>query len=268
VTGASKNDRRVGGNDRRVGGNDRRVGGDHYSYEHYRSRDVAEGFDALRFGGPIGRLIQDTQQALLLRALAPIKGRRVLDVGTGTGRAALAFAREGAIVTGVDASAEMLAVAERHAAEEGLAATFRVGDAHQLPFADREFDAAVSLRVIMHTPNWRQCVSELCRVSNARIVVDFPALGSFATIESILRRVRKSMGGNVEAYRTLRESAVREVLAASGFRVVETHRQFVLPINFHKLFNSTLFTTSIEGSFEAIGVLRLLGSPVTMVAER
>lgn len=241
---------------------------DHYSYEHYRRRDVAEGFDALRFGGPIGQLIQETQQALLLRALAPIKGRRVLDVGTGTGRAALALAREGAVVTGVDASAEMLAVAQRYAAEQGLAATFRLGDAHQLPFADREFDAAVSLRVIMHTPNWRQCVSELCRVSNARVVVDFPAAGSFASIESAIRRLRKSMGGHVEAYRVLRESAVREALRSAGFRVIETDRQFVLPIHFHKLLNSRLFTTSIEGAFEALGVLRLLGSPVTLVAER
>lgn len=244
------------------------VGGDHYSYEHYRSRDVAEGFDALRFGGPIGQLIQETQQAVLLRALAPIQGRRVLDVGTGTGRAALAFAREGAVVTGVDASAEMLAVAERYAAEQKLSATFKVGDAHQLPFGDREFDAAVSLRVIMHTPNWRQCVSELCRVSNHRVVVDFPALGSFASIESAIRRVRKAMGAKTEAYRVLREADVRAVLAAAGFRVIETHRQFVLPINFHKLFNSRLFTTSIEGSFEALGILRLLGSPVTVVAER
>ena len=241
---------------------------DHYSYEHYRSRDVAEGFDALRFGGPIGQLIQETQQALLLRALAPITGRRVLDVGTGTGRAALAFARAGAIVTGVDASAEMLTVAVRRAAEQGLAATFRAGDAHQLPFADREFDAAVSLRVIMHTPDWRQCVRELCRVSRGRIVVDFPALGSLAGVESAIRRGRQAMGGTVEAYRVLRESAVRDVLTSAGFRVIETHRQFVLPISFHKLFNSRMFTTSLEGALEALGVLRVMGSPVTMVAER
>lgn len=241
---------------------------DHYSYEHYRSRDVAEGFDALRFGGPIGQLIQETQQELLLTALSPISGRTILDVGTGTGRAALAFARAGAVVTGIDASAEMLAVAQRHATEQKLSATFRVGDAHQIPFPDRAFDAAVSLRVIMHTPNWRQCVSELCRVSNGRVIVDFPAFGSFASIESAIRRVRKSMGAKTEAYRTLREAAVQDVIAGSGFRIVEVHRQFVLPINFHKLFNSRLFTTSIEGSFEAIGLLRLLGSPVTVVAER
>lgn len=241
---------------------------DHYSYEHYRSRDVAEGFNALRFSGPIGTLIQETQQVLLLRALAPIEGRRVLDVGTGTGRAALAFAHAGAVVTGVDASAEMLAVATRQAQQRGLDATFKVGDAHHLPFGDREFQAAVSLRVIMHTPDWRQCVSELCRVSSDRVIVDFPAVGSFATIESVLRRSRKMFGAKVEAYRTLREAAVRDVLHAGGFRVIETHRQFVLPINFHKLFNSLAVTKRVEGALAAVGLLRALGSPVTFVAER
>ena len=38
---------------------------DHYSYSHYASRDVAEGFDALRFGGPIGQYLLECQQSLL-----------------------------------------------------------------------------------------------------------------------------------------------------------------------------------------------------------
>ena len=41
--------------------------------------------------------------------------------------------------------------------------------------ADRSFDLAVSLRVLMHTPDWRQCVAELCRVARRRVIVDFPA---------------------------------------------------------------------------------------------
>ena len=143
-----------------------------------------------------------------------------------------------------------------------------MGDAHQLPFADQEFEAAVSLRVIMHTPNWRQCVSELCRVSSSRVVVDFPAVGSFASIESVWRRLRQALGGKVEAYRVLRETDVRAALTRSGFRVIEVHRQFVLPINFHKLFNSLAVTRAVEGALSSIGLLRLLGSPVTMVAER
>jgi ubiquinone/menaquinone biosynthesis C-methylase UbiE len=142
---------------------------DHYSYEHYRSDAVAEGFDALRFGGPIGQLVQHTQEVLLMAAFGPIRGRTILDVGTGTGRAALAFARAGAVVTGIDASEQMLAVARRTAEERKLAATFQVGDAHAIPFGDQQFECAVSLRVIMHTPDWQQCVSELCRVAKWRV---------------------------------------------------------------------------------------------------
>ena len=71
----------------------------------------------MRFGGPIGRLLSESQERVITAFLAPIAGRRILDVGTGTGRAAIALALKGAAVTGVDASEEMLAVARRRAAD-------------------------------------------------------------------------------------------------------------------------------------------------------
>jgi ubiquinone/menaquinone biosynthesis C-methylase UbiE len=241
---------------------------DHYSYEHYRSEKVAEGFDALRFGGPIGEIVQHEQEVLLMAAFGPIRERTILDVGTGTGRAALALARAGAVVTGVDASEEMLAVARRTAEERKLTATFQVGDAHALPFADRQFACAVSLRVIMHTPNWKQCVSELCRVANWRVVVDFPSARSAAALESRSRQKRLAKGEKVEAYRTLAVDDVRKVIEAAGFKVVGVHKQFVLPINFHKLFNSPVFTNAVESTLAVFGLLNLFGSPVTITAER
>ena len=87
---------------------DRSHAPDHYSYSVYADPAMAEAFDALRFSGPIGRLLADTQERRDRRFLAPVAGRTVLDVGTGTGRAAIALAGRGARVTGVDASAEML----------------------------------------------------------------------------------------------------------------------------------------------------------------
>ena len=76
----------------------------------------------------------------------------MLDVGTGTGRAAIGLARAGATVTGVDASAEMLDVARARAGaitDPPLNITFDVGDAHALTFPSGYFDVAVSLRVLM-----------------------------------------------------------------------------------------------------------------------
>ena len=240
----------------------------HYSYEHYKSERVAEGFDALRFGGPIGQLVQHTQEVLLMAAFGPIRGRTILDVGTGTGRAALAFARAGAIVTGIDASEQMLAVARRAAEERKLAARFEVGDAHAIPFADQQFECAVSLRVIMHTPDWKQCVQELCRVAKWRVVVDFPSAQSAAAIESKSRQKKLARGERVEAYRTLKVDDVRAVIEAAGFRVIGVHKQFVLPINFHKLFNAPALTQSVEAILRFVGLLKVFGSPVTITAER
>ncbi|MDQ3168815.1 MAG: methyltransferase domain-containing protein, partial [Acidobacteriota bacterium] len=117
----------------------------HYSYSHYANADVAEGFDALRFSGGIGQLLLETQERILLEALQPGPGRSIADIGTGTGRAAIALAKTGADVVGVDASAEMLAVAERRAAEDRQRGRwpaaghlrFERGDAHALPLEDR-----------------------------------------------------------------------------------------------------------------------------------
>ena len=237
---------------------------DHYSYTHWAKPEVAARFDVKRFGHPIGRYTAETQQTLLLDALAPVAGKLVLDVGTGTGRAALALAKAGATVTGVDASAEMLAIARSRAEQDGLTVQFQVGDAHELPFPDRSFDAAVTWRVLMHTPQWRRCIAELCRVSRTRVVLDFPRLGSLAFLHMVKRR----LGGHAVPYRLFSERLIRRELASHGFRIVLTHRQFVLPVGFYRLFGSVRFAVAVERGLKSVGLLWLMGTPVTVVAER
>ena len=240
----------------------------HYSYTVYADSAMAERFDALRFSGPIGRLIADTQEAQIVSFLSPLEGRRILDVGTGTGRAAIALGRRGAAVTGVDASAEMLEVAERRAKEAGVSVTFTRGDAHRLEFPDSSFDAVVCLRVLMHTPDWRKSLAEVCRVSGARVVFDYPSMSSAALVESLVRHVAIWFMPRTEAYRVFSSRAVAAALDAEGFRVTGEHRLFVLPIALHKRIGSERWTRWIEGLFRRIGLLGLCGSPVTVVAER
>lgn len=241
---------------------------DHYSYAAYADPAMAEAFDAQRFGGPIGRLLADDQEQVIARFLAPVAGCTVLDVGTGTGRAAIALAARGATVTGVDASSEMLAVARRRAAEAGAAVNFTTGDAHGLAFASRSFDAVVCLRVLMHTPDWKRSLAELCRVARARVVFDYPALASAAAVQAAFRRAAQALGARVEAYRVFSDRAVRAALASNGFRTVEVHRQFVLPIALHKRLGSAAATRRVEAGLSRAGLTRLAGSPVTIVAER
>ena len=240
----------------------------HYSYAHYAEADVAAGFDALRFGGPIGGLLAETQERVLADFLMPLDGTHVLDVGTGTGRAAIALGKRGALVTGVDASSEMLDVARARAASAGVKINFEPGDAHALPFADRSFDAAVSLRVLMHTPGWAQALSELCRVSRSRVVLDYPSARSLAALQAAARRVAAALGGRTEAYRVFWPDGIRAALDAQGFRVTRVHRQFVLPIAVHKAIGSRGFTDASERVLSSLGLNAAFGSPITIVAER
>jgi SAM-dependent methyltransferase len=105
-------------------------------------------------------------------ALAPRAGDRVVDVACGTGNAALAAARAGASVVGVDTAPRLIEVARRRAGEEGLDASFEVADAVAIPAEDGAFDAAVSVFGVIFA-DLGGAVAELLRVvrPGGRIVV-------------------------------------------------------------------------------------------------
>lgn len=91
-------------------------------------------------------------------------GSSVLDVATGTGNAALAAARCGCVVTGLDYVPELLERGRVRAAAEGLPVEFVEGDAENLPYGDASFDAVLSCVGVMFTPDQERSAGELLRV--------------------------------------------------------------------------------------------------------
>ena len=92
------------------------------------------------------------------------RGERVLDVGCGTGNAAIRAAQRGGTVTGLDIVPALLDQGRALAAEAGVTVEFVEGDAEDLPFEDASFDVVLSTFGCMFVPDHRRAASELARV--------------------------------------------------------------------------------------------------------
>lgn len=90
---------------------------------------------------------------------------RVLDLGAGTGRHSLRMAREGARVTALDITPEMLVVAEGMAEAEGLPLDVHLGSLEEpLPFCAETFDLVVCALTLTHVQELSQVTKEIHRV--------------------------------------------------------------------------------------------------------
>jgi SAM-dependent methyltransferase len=91
-------------------------------------------------------------------------GWHVLDVATGSGNAALAAARRGCEVVGIDYVPALLERGRIRAAAEHLDVRFVEGDAENLLFPDASFDAVLSIYGVMFAPDHHRAAAELARV--------------------------------------------------------------------------------------------------------
>lgn len=126
---------------------------------------VKEGQRAMWSSGDypdIARTIEDVADHLA-QAGGAAAGASVLDVACGNGNVALAAARAGARVVGVDITPALLEDARARAAREGLEVEWVEGDAEALPVGDGAFDAVLSSFGVMFAPRHEIAAGELVR---------------------------------------------------------------------------------------------------------
>ncbi len=117
------------------------------------------------------------QRRIVLQALAPEAGERVLDIGSGPGlMAAELAAAVGAAgrVDGIDVSDSMLAIAnEQQRAESSAPIAFTAGEAVAVPFAEETFDAVLSTQVYEYVSDIAAALAQAHRVlrPGGRIVI-------------------------------------------------------------------------------------------------
>lgn len=150
-----------------------------------------------------------------LRAVAPQRGERVLDLAAGTGTSSMAFVPSGAHVVAADFSRGMIEEGRRrHGDVPNL--EFVQADATDLPFADGEFDAVTMSFGLRNVIDPRRALRELRRVTRpgGRIVVcefSHPPSRAFNGLyrfynDRVLPIVAKAVSSNAEAYDYLNES--------------------------------------------------------------
>jgi 2-polyprenyl-6-hydroxyphenyl methylase/3-demethylubiquinone-9 3-methyltransferase len=91
-------------------------------------------------------------------------GLEVLDLGCGGGLMSEAYARRGARVTGVDPSAESLAVARSHARQSGLSIRYEPGTGESIPLPDGSFDLVSCCDVLEHVNDLDTVSREVARL--------------------------------------------------------------------------------------------------------
>lgn len=148
-------------------------------------------------------------------------GLRILDVGTGTGKQAFAFAKRGYDVTGIDLSEDMLKVAARKNKYENV--KFIDADAANLPFKDSSFDVS-SVSFALHDMLLsirEKAVKEMARVTKQEgmvVIIDY-ALPENSIRRFLIYHFIKLYEGKY--YIEFIKSEFEALLRKSGIEIIE-----------------------------------------------
>ncbi|QCG93010.1 methyltransferase domain-containing protein (plasmid) [Azospirillum sp. TSA2s] len=231
---------------------------------NYRSPSLVTGYDAHRRIGEddyvnsleVGYFIAQ------VRRLAGPSGS-IIDMGAGTGKLSLAFARLGYAVTAFDQSDAMLERLEAKARAEGLTIAVRQGDivadVDDAPSAPSH-DVAVSSRVLMHVADPDVMIRHMAKRSRRGIVLDAPRR---ASPNRLLAGWRSLTGG--EVYRCFDDRSLLDSVGRCGLRVIDASPLFTLPIGLHLALHRKAVSTALE---RALRPARGAASTLFLAAER
>src|SRR4051812_36990149 len=106
--------------------------------------------------------------SVVVERAAPGARESVLDLGCGTGNAAIFAAKCGATVVGVDPAERLLQVARAETVKQGLTASFSVGTAEAIPMEKGSVDVVVSVFGMIFSSDATAAATEVARVCKAR----------------------------------------------------------------------------------------------------
>lgn len=194
---------------------------------------MSKSLNYLKFSGNFGWGVEsaklDMERANLLRRF--IVGKKILDVGCGSGLYVDYLSKQGFNVTGLDFAEEFISFAKKE-----RAGAFVLGGAQNLPFADKEFDTVLLFDVLEHVDD-KKILMEAKRVAKKRILIIVPRTVDEELANSgmiFLHYIDKSH------LREYIEEDVKALAKACNLRLVH-----IQPV--HSIYNETVFMALFKG---------------------
>jgi SAM-dependent methyltransferase len=159
----------------------------------------------------------------------PVAGRRVLEVGAGSGRDALALARAGAAVAVLDYSPASLELVQRQARVQGVSVQLVRADALAMPFREGAFDVVFHQGLLEHFRDPRPLLAENARVTAhaGRVIVDVPQTFHLYTA---MKQILIGMNAWFAGWETqFTPGQLERLLRESGLRVRRTYGEWMVP---------------------------------------
>jgi SAM-dependent methyltransferase len=192
--------------------------------QHYKNIKVAKEYDRIRFSSLAGRVFNNQEKRIIRECFDDLpRDNFILDMPCGTGRLAEPLLEAGWKVYGVDISAEMLRVASERLAAYGDRFVTEVMDAFNMIGSDKQFEAALCARVLMHFPLQTQIkfLQGVGSITRRRIVINHSLNSPY---QRFRRWIKKLLGHQQSAGYPITNGEIKQLLAAAGFTEVKRKR--------------------------------------------
>jgi len=173
-------------------------------------------------------------------AEGPVAGRRVMEVGAGSGRDLLALARAGAVGIVLDYSSASLALVRRQAREQGLPVLLVQADALHVPFRDGSLDVVFHQGLLEHFRDPLPLLRENARVAarGGRVIVDVPQTFHLYTL---MKQVLIALDRWFAGWETqFTPGQLEGLLASTGLRVRRSYGEWMVPGLWYRAVRETL----------------------------
>jgi len=171
---------------------------------------------------------------LIMADLRDMKGQTVLDVGTGSGRYAVELAVRGALVTGIDFSSEMIALASEAARQREVDDRCRwlQGDFMQLNNLSDPFDVSLAIGFFDYVRNPQPILQRMAQLTTKSLYLSFPKRW---TARTGLRKLRLAWNGCYVRFYTREQ--IDELVRNMGrvpvsVKVTSVNRDFIVKVSF------------------------------------